>query len=86
VSCIQTLNIAIANSDIRGPERDHLTGSGRDVHEVFDTPIGKVGMLICWDLAFPEAFRELIANGAKIMYVMRHISTEIPGKRLLTRG
>jgi|TARA_R110002003_G_scaffold44_15_gene3374 predicted amidohydrolase len=51
----------------RGPERDHLTGSGRDVHEVFDTPIGKVGMLICWDLAFPEAFRELIANGAKIM-------------------
>lgn len=50
-----------------GPERDHLTGSGRDVHEVFDTPIGKVGLLICWDLAFPEAFRELIANGAKIM-------------------
>jgi predicted amidohydrolase len=50
-----------------GPERNHLTGSGRDVHEVFDTPIGKVGLLICWDLAFPEAFRELIANGAKIM-------------------
>lgn len=24
-------------------------------------------MLICWDLAFPEAFRELIANGAKII-------------------
>ncbi len=53
----------------RGPERDHLHGSSRDTHEVFDTPIGKVGLLICWDLAFPEAFRELIANGAKIMYV-----------------
>lgn len=26
-------------------------------------------MLICWDLAFPEAFRELIAQGAKIMWV-----------------
>ncbi|KAF2828511.1 carbon-nitrogen hydrolase [Ophiobolus disseminans] len=52
-----------------GPERDHLTGSGRDVHEVFDTPIGKVGLLICWDLAFPEAFRELIANGAKIIII-----------------
>ncbi|KAI8937026.1 hypothetical protein NX059_006247 [Plenodomus lindquistii] len=50
-----------------GPERDHLTGSGRENHEVFDTPIGKIGMLICWDLAFPEAFRELIAQGAKIM-------------------
>ncbi|KAF2199252.1 carbon-nitrogen hydrolase [Delitschia confertaspora ATCC 74209] len=52
-----------------GPEREHLTSSGRDVHEVFDTPIGKVGMLICWDLAFPEAFRELIAQGAKIIIV-----------------
>lgn len=60
---------AKAYAHSRGPERDHLTGSGRDVHEVFDTPIGKVGLLICWDLAFPEAFRELIANGAKIMYV-----------------
>ncbi|KAF2473500.1 carbon-nitrogen hydrolase [Lindgomyces ingoldianus] len=52
-----------------GPERDHLTGSGRDDHPVFDTPFGKVGMLICWDLAFPEAFRELIAQGAKIIIV-----------------
>ncbi|KAF2843378.1 carbon-nitrogen hydrolase [Patellaria atrata CBS 101060] len=51
------------------PEREHLTSSGRDVHEVFDTPLGKVGMLICWDLAFPEAFRELIAQGAKIIII-----------------
>ncbi|PQE22002.1 carbon-nitrogen hydrolase protein [Rutstroemia sp. NJR-2017a BBW] len=49
-----------------GPERNHLTSSGRDTHEVFDTPIGRVGMLICWDLAFPEAFRELIYQGAKL--------------------
>jgi predicted amidohydrolase len=26
-------------------------------------------MLICWDLAFPEAFRELIADGAKIVII-----------------
>ncbi|KAF1982256.1 carbon-nitrogen hydrolase [Aulographum hederae CBS 113979] len=50
-----------------GPERDHLTSSGRDVHEVFDTPLGRVGLLVCWDLAFPEAWRELIAQGAKII-------------------
>ncbi|KAF1932993.1 carbon-nitrogen hydrolase [Didymella exigua CBS 183.55] len=52
-----------------GPERDHLTSSTTHPHEVFDTPIGKVGMLICWDLAFPEAFRELIAAGAKIIII-----------------
>jgi predicted amidohydrolase len=26
-------------------------------------------MLICWDLAFPEAFRALVAQGAKIIIV-----------------
>lgn len=54
---------------LRGPERDHLTSSTSHPHEVFDTSIGKVGMLICWDLAFPEAFRELIAAGAKIIII-----------------
>ncbi|EDP51086.1 hydrolase, carbon-nitrogen family, putative [Aspergillus fumigatus A1163] len=51
------------------PERPHLTSSGEAPHEVFDTPIGKVGLLICWDLAFPEAFRELIASGAEVVII-----------------
>ena len=51
------------------PERPHLTSSGLDSHVAIDTPIGRVGMLICWDLAFPEAFRELIADGAEIIII-----------------
>lgn len=51
------------------PERPHLTSSALEHHEAIDTPIGRVGMLICWDLAFPEAFRELIADGAQIVIV-----------------
>jgi predicted amidohydrolase len=51
------------------PERPHLTSSLHEKHLAFDTPLGKVGMLICWDLAFPEAFRELIAGGAKMIIV-----------------
>lgn len=50
-------------------ERLHLTSSSRDPHPVFETPLGKVGMLICWDLAFPEAFREMIAQGAKMIII-----------------
>lgn len=50
-------------------ERLHLTSSSRDPHPVFETPFGKVGMLICWDLAFPEAFREMIAQGAKLIII-----------------
>lgn len=51
------------------PERPHLTSSALEHHVAIDTPIGRVGMLICWDLAFPEAFRELIADGAQIVIV-----------------
>ncbi|KAK0103402.1 hypothetical protein ONS95_005428 [Cadophora gregata] len=51
------------------PERPHLTSSLHTPHTAFSTPLGKVGMLICWDLAFPEAFRELIAQGAKIIII-----------------
>lgn len=51
------------------PEREHVVGSQNQPHVAFDTPVGKIGMLICWDLAFPEAFRELIAQGAKMVIV-----------------
>jgi predicted amidohydrolase len=53
----------------RHPERDHLSSSGRTAHEAFNTPLGKVGLLICWDLGFPEAFRELIVRGAKLIII-----------------
>ncbi|KAL8842981.1 MAG: hypothetical protein Q9205_003665 [Flavoplaca limonia] len=51
------------------PERPYLTSSTHEPHEVIETPIGPVGLLICWDLAFPEAFRELIRAGAKIIII-----------------
>jgi predicted amidohydrolase len=44
-------------------------GASDAKHIAFDTPLGKVGLLICWDLAFPEAFRELIMQGAKMVIV-----------------
>lgn len=51
------------------PERPHLTSSRDSPHVAFETPLGKVGLLICWDLAFPEAFRALVSQGAKTIII-----------------
>ena len=34
---------------------------------VADTPIGRIGAAICYDWLFPEAMRQLAANGAEVM-------------------
>ncbi len=36
-------------------------------YPVFNTPFGKVGMMICWDVHFPEVARNLANNGAEII-------------------
>ncbi|KAI9867005.1 MAG: hypothetical protein M1813_000403 [Trichoglossum hirsutum] len=55
-------------------ERGILTAGRHTPHKAFDVPLPgngtmRVGMLICWDLAFPEAFRELVADGAQLIVV-----------------
>jgi predicted amidohydrolase len=35
--------------------------------EAFDTPVGRIGMLICYDKAFPEAARTLALDGAQVI-------------------
>jgi predicted amidohydrolase len=35
---------------------------------VFNTRFGKVGLIICWDLIFPEIFRKIVKKGANIIF------------------
>lgn len=46
---------------------------------VVDTPFGKIGMSVCYDLRFPELFRALSARGAQIL-VIPSAFTEVTGK------
>jgi len=36
-------------------------------YPVFETDIGKIGMMICWDVTFPDAARALARQGAEII-------------------
>ncbi|KAI0537735.1 carbon-nitrogen hydrolase [Xylaria digitata] len=71
-------------------ERGVLTAGLRIPHKAFDVPLlegggtVRVGMLICWDLAFPEAFRELVADGAQLVIVPAYWHTTRVSPKLLT--
>ncbi|MDD5331234.1 MAG: carbon-nitrogen hydrolase family protein [Candidatus Nanoarchaeia archaeon] len=43
------------------------TSPGKDIR-VFNTDFGKVGLSICWDLAFPELFHAMKKKGAEIVF------------------
>ena len=36
---------------------------------VFDTDFGRIGMMICWDVTFPETARTLARQGAEIIFL-----------------
>jgi predicted amidohydrolase len=44
-----------------------LPGYDRPLFPVADTPIGRLGCAICYDWVFPEAIRQLAANGAEVL-------------------
>jgi len=48
---------------------DRLTTPGGRL-EAFDTPVGRIGMLLGYDKAFPEAARTLALDGAQILAFM----------------
>jgi len=45
---------------------------------VFDTPIGRIGLLICWDIWFPEVPRLLSMQGAAIICSLNNWSWTPP--------
>lgn len=57
--------------DVTGGQRffESDTLSPGDSPTVFDTPFGKIGVCICYDLRFPELIRLTVDAGAKILLV-----------------
>jgi nitrilase len=61
---IHLFDVHLMDSDEHYAESE-TTLSGEDV-VVVDTPVGKLGMAVCYDLRFPELFRNMLSMGAEI--------------------
>ncbi|MDX1689105.1 MAG: nitrilase-related carbon-nitrogen hydrolase, partial [Candidatus Promineifilaceae bacterium] len=48
-------------------EEKYLTGG--DHLTIVDTPLGKMGLAICYDLRFPELFRAYALDGASVIFL-----------------
>ena len=52
------------------PPAERFAYTAGDRFQAFDTPVGRVGMLLCYDKLFAEASRALVADGAEIVACM----------------
>lgn len=55
-----------------------------DGFPVFDTPSGRIGVLVCYDRRFPEAWRSLLFAGAELIFVPACVPFWKPGARAST--
>ncbi|MCL2893949.1 nitrilase-related carbon-nitrogen hydrolase [Brenneria tiliae] len=56
-------------------------------HQVFDTPLGKIGILICMDIHFPETARLLALAGADIIcHVSNWLAERAPAPYWISRA
>jgi predicted amidohydrolase len=51
---------------VHQPLNENNSYAAGDRFGAFDTPVGRIGMMICYDKAFPEAARAIAMDGARI--------------------
>jgi predicted amidohydrolase len=75
----------------------HLFDDEKDIFEpgdlgmpIYETPIGKIGMLICFDWMFPEVWRKMAMMGAQIIahpccLVLPYCQRVVPSHAIINR-
>ncbi len=64
---IHLFDVAIPGRNEQYLESTHVMPGRKPV--VADTPVGRLGMSVCYDVRFPELYRELVAQGAEWLAV-----------------
>ena len=60
---IHLFDVTIPGRDEQYRESTHVTPGREPV--IADTPVGKLGLSVCYDMRFPELYRELVSRGAE---------------------
>jgi nitrilase len=60
---IHLFDVTIPGREERYLESTHVTPGRETV--IADTPVGKLGLSVCYDMRFPELYRDLVARGAE---------------------
>ncbi len=60
---IHLFDVTLPGRDESYLESNHVT-PGREL-VLADTPVGKLGLSVCYDMRFPELYRDLVAQGAE---------------------
>ncbi|HGG59883.1 MAG TPA: carbon-nitrogen hydrolase family protein [Gammaproteobacteria bacterium] len=74
---IHLFDVHVVGSDERYTESETIIRGDQVV--VADTPFGRVGMAVCYDLRFPELFRQMLDQGAEII-LLPAAFTDITGR------
>lgn len=62
---IHLFDVHIEATDETYKESETIEAGNKSI--VVETPFGKIGLAICFDLRFPELFRQLVLDGAEII-------------------
>jgi nitrilase len=62
---IHLFDVAVPDSDEAYRESDAIAHGDRTA--VVDSPLGRLGLAICYDLRFPELFRQLLAEDMEVV-------------------
>jgi N-carbamoylputrescine amidase len=65
--CVSGDGILGHHRKVHLPPGERFAYAAGERFEAFDTPVGRMGMLICYDKLFPEAARALALDGADIV-------------------
>src|SRR5262249_49230396 len=68
--CVSGDGVLGRHRKVHQPLGEGASYAAGDRFEAFDTPVGRLGMMICYDKAFPEAARSLALDGAGIVVCM----------------